>query len=218
MNSLKRIFISMKTQIDHVADEFENHEVLAEAALKDLEILGRKTRVHLHKVHNMVVQYQQQSEDLQEQENLWTQRALKMREQDEQKALQCVKRLRSVREQLKQIQTLHQQSQTQESKIQGDLNHIQNQLQTLKNKKELLTARENRTHAQQVMAAQKVTGDDVDDIFSRWESNVVGNEYQSIETTAEDEFEAKFTKDEDKIELKMLLDELKSSKNIDLEE
>lgn len=28
MNSLKRIFVSIKSQIDHVADEFENHEAL----------------------------------------------------------------------------------------------------------------------------------------------------------------------------------------------
>lgn len=217
MNTLKRIFISMKAQIDNVADEFENHEALAEAAIKDLETLGRKTRVHLHKVHKMVVQYQQQLEDLQEQETLWTQRALKAREQDEKKALQCVKRLRSVREQLKHAETLYQQSQTQETKIQGDLNHLQNQLQTLKNKKELLTARENRTHVQQTMENQKATGDDVDDIFSRWESSVVGNEYQTTDATAEDEFTAEFEKDEDDVELKMLLDELEQPQDVDLE-
>ncbi len=36
MNSLKRIFVSLKGQIDHVADEFENHEALAGAAIQDL--------------------------------------------------------------------------------------------------------------------------------------------------------------------------------------
>ncbi|NOQ35060.1 MAG: hypothetical protein GQ569_04105 [Methylococcaceae bacterium] len=216
MNTFKRLFVSMKAQIDTVADEFENHEALAGAAIKDLETLGRKTRVHLHKVHTMVAQYQQQLNDLQQQEELWTQRALKARDQDEQKALQCVKRLRSVREQIKHTEKLYQQSQTQENKIQGDLNHIQNQLQNLKNKKELLTARQNRAHVQQTLVNQKASGDDVDDIFERWESSVVGNEYHYTETTAEDEFTADFEKDEDDVELKMLLDELKPT-DVDLE-
>ena len=53
MNSLKRIFVSIKSQIDHVADEFENHEALATAAIQDLQELSRKTRLHLHRVSKM---------------------------------------------------------------------------------------------------------------------------------------------------------------------
>lgn len=217
MNTLKRMFISLKAQIDNVADEFENHEALAGAAIKDLEAVGRKTRVHLHKVHNMVQQYQQQLDDLAEQETLWTQRALKMRDEDEQKALQCVKRLRTVREQIKHVEKLHQQSQTQESKIQADLNHIQNQLQNIKNKKELLTARQNRVHVEKTLYEQKEDGNDVDDIFARWENSVIGNEYQYSETTTEDEFAATFEKDEDEQELKILLDELTEKQDVNLE-
>lgn len=217
MNTFKRMFVSLKAQIDHVADEFENHEALAGAAIKDLEALGRKTRVHLHKVHNMVLQYKRQLDDLKEQEKLWTQRALKVRGEDEKKALQCVKRLQGVRGQIRHVEKLYQQGQTQESKVQEDLNHIQAQLQNLKNKKELLTARQNRVHVEKTLHEQKLDGDDVDDIFARWENSVVGNEYQYSEISAEDELAADFEKDENEEELKMLLDELSEEQDVDLE-
>ena len=50
MNSLKRIFVSIKSQVDQVADEFENHEALAGAAIQDIQAIGSKTRLHLHKL------------------------------------------------------------------------------------------------------------------------------------------------------------------------
>lgn len=75
MNSLKRIFLSLKGQIDHVADEFENHEALASAALQDLQAIASKTRLHLHRVSKMSEQYQQQLAKQQEQVYLWSERA-----------------------------------------------------------------------------------------------------------------------------------------------
>ncbi len=70
MNNLKRIFVSIKSQIDHVADEFENHEALAGVAIEDLQEIASKTRLHLHRVSKMSEQYQKQLSDQQEQAKL----------------------------------------------------------------------------------------------------------------------------------------------------
>ena len=110
MNSLKRIFITLKGQIDSVADEFENHEALAGVAIKDLEAIGSKTSMHLHRTKAMISQYEKNIAELNQDAERWSARAVKVRAGDEQKALQCVKRLRLTRQQLEQMEQQLQES------------------------------------------------------------------------------------------------------------
>jgi len=210
MNSLKRIFVSIKGQLDHVADEFENHEALAGVAIQDLQAIASKTRLHLHRVSKMKEQYQQQLQQQQEQAQLWSERAIKSRQEDEQKALQCVKRLRQVQQHIKLLEQQYQESAAQEVKIQSDLEAIQAQLQTLKNKKEILSARQNRASVHEALHdGQGNSLQDVQNVFERWEGSVVSTEFEVPETILDtDNFASEFEQEEDQLALKLMLDEL----------
>lgn len=209
MNNLKRIFVSIKSQIDHVADEFENHEALAEAAIEDLKALASKTRLHLHRVSKMSEHYQTQLQGTQEQARLWSERALKVKNEDEQKALQCVKRLRQTQKLITVLEQQHHDSVAQEEKIRRDLNNIQEQLQILKNKKEILAARQNSSGVKDALSDnQGNTLQGVQNIFERWEGSVVSAEFESPELVESDQFTDAFEQEEDDLELKMMLDEL----------
>ncbi len=210
MNSLKRIFVSIKGQIDHVADEFENHEALAGVAIEELQAMASKTRLHLHRVSTMSAQYQQQLSDQHEQMRLWSERALKAKAQDEQKALQCVKRLRQTQQQIKVLEQQYQNSSAQEEKIRTDLTLIQEQLLSLKNKKEILSARQNRASLQGILGnSQGNPLQDVQNVFQRWEGSVVSSEFSTPESAIDiDHFAKPFEQEEDELELKMMLDEL----------
>ena len=218
MNSLKRIFVSIKSQIDHVADDFENHEALAGAAIQDLQAIASTTRLHLHRVSKMSEQYQKQLQEQQEQAHLWTERAVKVRQEDEQKALQCVKRLRQTQKQMTLLEKQSEESAAQEAKIRGDLNAIQEQLQILKNKKEILAARQNRAGVHEALLDNRGNSlQDVQNIFDRWEGSVVSSEFESPDPIDTDSFAGAFEQEEDDLTLKMMLDELtgqnKSSDN-----
>lgn len=209
MNSFKRLFVSIKSQIDHVADEFENHEALASAAIQDLQALAGKTRLHLHRVGKMSEHYQKQLQEQQEQARLWSERAVKVRQEDEQKALQCVKRLRQTQRQITLLEQQYQESSAQEAKIRNDLNAIQEQLQILKNKKEILAARQNRASIQE--ALQDMGGaplQEVQSIFDRWEGSVISTEYEIPNHIETDSFASAFEQEEEEQALKMMLDEL----------
>ncbi len=210
MNNLKRIFVSIKSQIDHVADEFENHEALAGVAIEDLQAIASKTRLHLHRVSKMSEQYQQQLLEQQEQAGLWSERAIKVRQEDEQKALQCVKRLRQVQQQIKSLEQQCQESTAQEEKIRADLELIQEQLQSLKNKKEILAARQNRTNLQETIGnSQGGSLQEVQNVFQRWEGSVISSEFSTPEPIVEsDSFSKPFEQEEDELALKMMLNEL----------
>ena len=210
MNNLKRIFVSIKSQIDHVADEFENHEALAGVAIEDLQAIASKTRLHLHRVSKMSEQYQQQLLEQQEQARLWSERAIKIRQEDEQKALQCVKRLRQVQQQIKSLEQQCQESTAQEEKIRTDLGLIQEQLQSLKNKKEILAARQNRASIQETLGdSHSGSLQEVQNVFQRWEGSVVSSELDVPEPIVDsDNFTKTFEQEEDDLALKMMLDEL----------
>ncbi len=210
MNNLKRIFVSIKSQIDHVADEFENHEALAGVAIEDLQEIASKTRLHLHRVSKMSEQYQQQLSDQQEQAKLWSERAIKTRQKDEQKALQCVKRLRQIQQQIKSLEQQCQESTAQEEKIRADIELIQDQLQSLKNQKEILAARQNRTSIQESLGDnQSSSFQDVQGVFQRWEGSVVSSEFSVPDQNIDDDtFAQPFEQEEDELALKIMLDEL----------
>ncbi len=213
MNSLKRIFISVKGQIDHAADEFENHEALAGVAIQDLQTIASKTRLHLHRISKMTEQYQKQLEDQKQQQELWTARAIKAKKQDEQKALQCIKRLCQTKKQITLLEQQHEQSTQQENKIREDLNSIQEQLLILKNKKEMLAVRQTRTHLQNSIQDNKENSlDNVQQVFDRWEGRIVSEEYD-VPTEMSDTLSSSFEQEEETLALKMMLDELTDDSN-----
>lgn len=213
MNSLKRIFVSIKSQVDQVADEFENHEALAGAAIQDIQAIGSKTRLHLHKVSKLSAQYQKQLEEQQEQARLWSERAIKAKDEDEQKALQCVKRLRQTQQQITLLEQQYMESTAQESKIRDDLNGLSEQLQVLTNKKEILAARQNRANVKESLNDRHGNPvQEVNSIFERWEGTVVGSEFEVPEYDVDmDNFAAEFEQKEDDLALKKMLNELAES-------
>ena len=209
MHSLKRIFVSIKSQIDHVADEFENHEALAGAAIEDLLALQQKTRLHLHRITKLTGNYQEKINQEREQARLWSERAVKVRRQDEAKALQCVKRLRASQQQIALLEQQHAQTNTQESKIRNDLQTIEAQLLILKNKKEILSARQNRNSLQGALQdSQGSSLREAQNIFERWEGNVAMAETESFSLAEQDNLAQAFEQEEDELSLRLLLDEL----------
>lgn len=210
MNNFKKIYISIKSQIDSIADDFENHEALAETAIKDLQQLAVTTRHHEFRVNKMAKQYQQQLTDLEKEATLWSERAIKIRDEDEQKALQCVKRLRSAKQQIDQVGKQLQQSESQASNIQIDLRAIQEQILQLKTKKELLAARQNRSQLQKSLQGAVTSSIDVQGVFDRWEGSVVGDEY--VSSQKQDELSSSFDQQDDELELRLMLEELENSK------
>ena len=210
MNSIKRLFISVKGQIDQVADEFENHEALAELAIQDLHAITNKTRAQLHRLATLTKSYQTQLDEQQQQAYLWTQRAITAKKQDPQIALQCVKRLRDTQNKITLLEQQHQESRQQEDKVQNDLTMAQQQLSILKNKKEMLKVRENRSHLQASLQTNSPHSlDTAQQVFERWETKLVGTE---LETPTEiDDLSFQFEQEEEMLALQQMLDALEDT-------
>jgi len=125
--------------------------------------------------------------------------------------LQCVKRLVQTQKQITLLEQQHEASTNQENKIRDDLNAIQEQLLVLSNKKQMLSARQNRTHLQEAIQDNQLNSvDNVQQVFDRWEGQVVSAEYDTP-VNIEDSLLDNFEKEEEEFALKMMLDELSES-------
>ncbi|MBS3954821.1 MAG: PspA/IM30 family protein [Methylomicrobium sp.] len=209
MNSLKRIFVTLKAQLDEVADDFENHEAVAGVAIKELEAFQGKTRLHQHRLQEIIQQFETKRSDLNKQAEIWTSRAVKIKDQDEAKALECVKRLLQVQKQMKTIEPELAKAKAQFDQCQRDLADIQAQLHALYTQKEVLSARQNRIQLHTSLRAEPLnpsTGAQA--IFKRWEQSVISTELNSPLAAIKDSFADEFEQEESTLELKMLLDEL----------
>ncbi|GAB6141027.1 hypothetical protein JCM14076_17560 [Methylosoma difficile] len=209
MNSLKRLFITVKTQIDGLVDDFENHEAVAGVAIKDLEDWRSQTRIHQHRLQKMIADFDSQLAELATEAATWSARAVKVRETDEQKALECVKRMRRAQQQSQLIARQLQTTQQQLAQLDADLATIQNQLHTLNSQKAVFAARQNRIQLQSgLKSGRDNPAEQAQKIFNRWEEAITGAELTSPEPVNTDPFADSFAQEEDALALTMLLDEL----------
>ena len=210
MNTFKRMFVTVKSRIDTAADYVENHEAMAGMAIKDLQSMAAKTAIHLRHVQEMSHRQLLKLDELNTEALRWSERAVSVKDRDQQRALECVKRLRFTRSRIEQIEKQQQESHKVEIQIRSDLDKIQNKLQFLKKKKELLSARQNRVDVMAALERQdRCYEEDIQDVFERWEDRVTGGEYQyQEELPDEDQFSAEFEKLEEEDELKRMLDSL----------
>jgi phage shock protein A len=209
MNSLKRIFFTLKAQLDEVADDFENHEAVAGVAIKELEAYQGKTRIHQHRLQEMIQQFETKLTDLNKEAETWSARAVKLKDQDEAKALECVKRLVQVQKQMKAIEPELAKAKEQFGQCHKDLADIQAQLHALQTQKEVLSARQNRIQLQTSLRTDQInpaTGAQA--IFKRWEQSVIGAELTGPIPPIKDSFADEFVQEESTLELQMLLAEL----------
>ncbi|MDD2723628.1 MAG: hypothetical protein PHH59_06360 [Methylovulum sp.] len=209
MYSLKRLFITVKTQIDGMVDDFENHEAVAGVAIKDLEDWRSQTRIHQHRLQKMIAQFESQLAELATEAAMWSVRAVKARETDEQKALECVRRMVRAEQQSKLVATQLQATQQQHAQLATDLASIQNQLHTLSTQKAVFAARQNRIQLQSGLKSGRDNPvEQAQKIFNRWEEAITGAELTSPEPINTDPFADSFAQEEDALALKILLDEL----------
>jgi len=209
MNSIKRLFITVKTQIDGLVDDFENHEAVAGVAIKDLEDWRSQTRIHQHRLQKMIADFDSQLAELATEAATWSARAVKVRETDEQKALECVKRMLRAQQQSQLLAGQLQTTQQQLAQLDADLANIQNQLHTLNSQKAVFAARQNRIQLQSGLKSGRDNPvEQAQKIFNRWEEAITGAELTSPEPVNADPFADSFAQEEDALALTMLLDEL----------
>ncbi|OVE74279.1 hypothetical protein BVX93_00270 [bacterium B13(2017)] len=210
MKVLKNIAVSLSAQFEKLANQFENHEAIASSIIKEVEQIAAKSKVQLNQVRASKKTLNYDLEKTIQDENRWIERAKKVHEIDEKRAIECIKRVKTLRENKKDIEKQIKEANTLEKNLVENVEKIITKLRQLKQQKNTLVSRQNCAEAIGIFHNCNIDfGFEIENLFTRWETKVTEWEIQSGNTTYEsDDIEEEFIKEEEREELKSLLDEI----------
>ncbi len=210
MKLFKKLAITVSSGVDAMADRFENKEALSIAYIREYERVVAKAKVRSAQVDEEVARLEKEAVRLKEQAALWAERARQVHLSDESKALACVARMTQAQKDHRQVASELDEVMNLKRKMAGDVDHILKKLEAVKRKHQNLAGRQ--ACAEAAYALQRTDGGihhDIDDLFTRWETDVVARELHArCETVVNDTLTAEFDADEQQQALRVVLDQL----------
>lgn len=177
MKLFKKLAINVHSRVEAVADRIENKEALSTAYIREYERIVAKAKVRSAQVESEVARLEKEAARLREQAELWAGRARRVHSSDESKALECVARMTQARTARGQVLGDLEEARHLKQKMASDVDHILKKLEALRRRHQNLSGRQ--ACAEAFNALQCVDSgiqDDMDDLFARWETDVVAQE------------------------------------------
>lgn len=201
---------SLVSRVDSMVTRIENHESLAQSAIRDVRRSAARARVQLRRVRADGARIRERLEAEADAETTWRERAAACAESDREKAIECLRRSRQAGRQRKELARRLDEHRHIEKQLTADVGRVDDRLSKLEDQRNLLTTRQSRAEALGcVREAQAPLGVDVDEIFGRWETQVAEREYVGdCVADAADRFESDFDEADEKAALDAELDEL----------
>jgi phage shock protein A len=209
MQLIKRLQATVVGSFDSLMTRVENHEAIIEAAVRETRMAAGKARGRIQRVRRDMQVMQKRIDALQEEETAWSRRAVELPKHQEEKALECVRRLRRARQEREHLVAEAAKQETLEQQLTADLRKVEERIRELERRKNTLSAREYRTRAVEAGSLEtRGIIDDLDEIFDRWEVKLAEKEpYTSWES---DTFEAEFIQEEEEKDLRKELSDLRA--------
>ena len=219
MKVFKKLAVSVNSRIDAVADRFENREALSSAYIREYERIVARAKVKLAQVDNEVVRLERSSLDLETKIKLWTERARRIHGSDEAKALACVARMVKCEENRKKVLQNLEDARKLKNRMAQDVDHILKKLDAHKRRHQNLTGRQACAEAVHAMQdADSGLATDIDDLFTRWETDVVASElHAQLPASTDDLLDHEFDAAEQEQALRMTLEEIMATPKPDKE-
>lgn len=212
MNLIKRITTSVSATLDSAVDQLENHDAIIDATIKQTRQAVAKTKARINTLRQQQHAYEAQLSEAQEQHALWTQRATRLADKEQDKALQCLSRRNQCQNDIDRLSTLIDQQKTLIRDVSLNLGKLQLKMDEMSQKHNLMRSR------QAVADVNRAVGrasreESVNDTFERWESIVMEHEMAVSDVCARDPLDAEFSEIESEAELLAQLAELTDKDN-----
>ena len=201
---------SLVSRVDSMVTRIENHESLAQSAIRDVRRSAARARVQLRRVRGDGNRIRERLDAEANAETTWRERAAACAEGDREKALECLRRSRQAGRQKQELERRLAEHEHVEKQLTADVARVDERLSKLEDQRNLLSTRQSRAEALGcVREAQAPLGVDVDEIFGRWETQVSEREYLGDCVTSDaDRFESDFDEADEKAALEAELDDL----------
>jgi phage shock protein A len=209
MARIKRWTHGFVASIDSMIVQVENHEALVTSALRELEHGVARSKVQLLRVERDGKAINQALEEEREAATRWRERA--QREQDEARALECLRRHKRSQARVTELGSAQGEHQRVETQLKRDVQTLERRLVELRQQRNTMRTRQSRADAFSVVQGQgDVERGEIGEIFERWETRVAESEVASGCLVASvDSFDDEFLDAEEEAALKLELRALK---------
>ncbi|SMF48011.1 phage shock protein A (PspA) family protein [Alteromonadaceae bacterium Bs31] len=212
---LQRLFASINGQFEALVNSVENHQAVAESAIKDLRVQTARINAQLKQSQHRLELLLEREHKISQQRELWKDRAKRSAEESREQALRCLSAMKNCEGELLSVEEQRERSQRLVSELQSHLNEAEKKLLDLQSRKDSLSARSARNQVVKAFSQETALTENTDAVFMRWEEKVIADEYvvPAENLSTDRALDTSFKAQEDRACLEAELDELLGSAN-----
>ena len=179
MRLIKRISTSLSASMHDAVGRLENHDAIVEASIREQKQVLGKTRARLKTLLKQQRKFEQDKQDCEAEIIRWADRARSLAEQDEQKALSCLARRKQLQHRLADMEANLGRQRELTAQLTETARELEAKLEEASRQHNLMRARQSVADANTAFGSSSERHDQLDEVFERWESNVMAYEDQS---------------------------------------
>jgi len=209
MTLWKRWSSGFVASIDSVISQVENHEAQVSSALRELERGVLRSKVQLQRVERDGAALRHALGQEREAAARWRERA--KREEDEKRALECLRRCKRSETRSLELDRQLLEHERVEHQLAADIRTLEQRVIELRQQRNTMRTRQSRAEAMTIVHGQgELGGTEITEIFERWELRVSENEVMGgCVTVPVDKLDEEFTSAEEEASLRFELKALK---------
>ncbi|VAX10375.1 hypothetical protein MNBD_GAMMA26-156 [hydrothermal vent metagenome] len=209
MSIFKRLSATLVSHIDHVVGEVENHDAVIQASLHEMRKRVAEANIRLNRVRAEEAQIEKRKQQRESDALRWRQRAIDSAKEDEEKALECLRRSRNCQQQAEKYNQALQQYQESANTLARDVEASEARLMEMKQKLTLMRARHSAASATNATSNDESDANHLlEETFDRWEVNISHSEMAVDNLAPVDAIELEFIDQEESQTLRVDLAEL----------
>jgi phage shock protein A len=216
MHRLRVWTASLLSRVDWMVSQIENHEAVARSAIEDVRQAAARAKVQLARVRQDGEALRKRVAEQREEEAVWRERARRCAPEDEERALECLRRSNRAARRVAELSPRCDEHERIEKQLATDVASIDDRLLRLNEQQNVLRTRQSRAEA---LSRVRETGgslaSEIDDILERWEIRIVEREIAGgcapgVADPSADRFEDAFVNEEERAALRAQLAELRA--------
>jgi phage shock protein A len=209
MSLIRRISTSITSSVDRAVSKVENHDAIVNAALRETQQAAARSRVRLERVRKDGHSLKTRHANLKQAAGRWTERARSIANQDESKALECLRRRKDCELQMQNLEESIAKHDELEARVSEQVKKIEARIGEVAQQRNMMRSRQSVADAMRTINnIEGVSYGDIEDTFDRWEINLGETEILMGATSSVDPLESAFLAEEDTAELRAELDDL----------
>jgi len=199
MSIFKRLSATFTSRMDNMVSQIENHDAVVDVAIKESRHATAKAKVRLARVRHDGEQLRRKITELRTAERQWTHRARDLAQEDESRAIDCLRRRKVCEQQLLQFEGALKQHDALEARLSQDIGSAEQKLGKMSQQQNLMRTRQSAAQALNAISnLDESVALDVTDAFERWEVKVTESELEVGTVDSVDMLEREFMDVEEK--------------------